>query len=218
MSWYALNFIAGLRSTTKLTIDYHLECVKACCSPSIITWIFCPRCTTASHTLTNGWNLSVIGAEISMSTLTKGQIKIGQNVPMLQSQRDEKLRVPTNWLLVGWLCGKFWEACAGNCRRFAICPEIALSSVLLLLLTWVTIQPPEYYFTTPIQLAIRPPDYLGLWSTLQPETQSPLSRSMFQLSRLNSQFGADFKILSVSEFQVSKCQLSQLNQDWGSFT
>ena len=114
---------------------------------------------------------------------------------MLQSQRDEKLRVSTNWLLVGWLCGKFWEACAGNCRRFAICPEIALSSVLLLLLTWVTIQPPEYYCTTPIHLAIRPPDYLGLWSTLQPETQSPLSRSMFQLSWLGNQFGIYFKIL-----------------------
>ena len=144
-----------------------------------------------------------------MSTLMKAQIEIGQNVPMLQSQRDEKLRVPTNWLLVSWLCGKFWEACAGNCRRFAICPEIALSSVLLLLLTWVTIQPPEYYFTTPIHLAIRPPDYLGLWSTLQPETRSPLSRSMFQLSRLGNQFCADFKILFISEFQVSICQLSQ---------
>ena len=169
----------------KFTIDYHLECVKACCSPSIITWIFCPRCTTAPHTLTNEWKLSVIGADINVN-LDDVTNRNWLKCPLVQSQRDEKLRVPTNWLLVGWLCGKFWEACAGNCRRFAICPEIALSSVLLLLLTWVTIQPPEYYCTTPIHLAIRPPDYLGLWSTLQPETQSPLSRSMFQLSQLGS--------------------------------
>ena len=120
----------------KSMIDYHLECVKACCSPSIITWIFCPRCTTALHTLTNGWNLSVIGADINVNLdggthrnwLKRPHVAIAVRWEIESSDQLVVGRLVVREILRG-LCGKLPTVCnlSGNCTFLCPSPPSHLS-------------------------------------------------------------------------------------------